>query len=97
MAVVTIDDIAALGRPIELEVPADGSSVTPASRVCVEAIARHGKLLAGKGIDWGSGSGCLAIAAARLDAVDRSSESRFQPMPLSLPTATQRATASTIS
>ena len=71
VAVVTIDDIDALGRPIELEVPVDGSSVTPASRVCVEAIARHGKLLAGKGIDWGSGSGCLAIAAARLDAVDR--------------------------
>lgn len=44
-------------------------SLTPASHLCLETIDRHGDLLRGRGIDWGSGSGVLAIAAATNPAV----------------------------
>ena len=42
---------------------------TEASRIALEAIATHQELLHGKGIDWGSGSGCLTIAAAKVPTV----------------------------
>jgi hypothetical protein len=45
--------------------------VTPASLIALEAIGRHRNLLSGVGIDWGSGSGVLAIAASRIAAVSR--------------------------
>jgi methylase of polypeptide subunit release factors len=43
--------------------------VTPASRVALEAIGTHQRLLSGTGLDWGTGSGILAIAAARIAGV----------------------------
>lgn len=46
------------------------SSITPASRLALVAIDRHPDLLRGRGIDWGSGTGVLAIAAATYPAVD---------------------------
>jgi len=42
---------------------------TPASRISLRAIGLHRRLLAGRGLDWGSGTGCLSIAAARIPAV----------------------------
>lgn len=45
-------------------------SITPASRLCLTTIDRHPKLLQGSGIDWGSGSGVLAVAAATQPGVD---------------------------
>jgi hypothetical protein len=42
---------------------------TEASRIALVAIETHQELLHGVGIDWGSGSGCLTIAAARVSAV----------------------------
>jgi hypothetical protein len=66
----TISATGGLG-PIVLEVPARRLSLTPASLVCVEAVGLHRGLLAGIGIDWGSGSGCLAIAAALVPTVER--------------------------
>ena len=68
--VVTITKTGGLG-PIELELPPGKLSITPASRLCLEGIGQNRKLLAGAGIDWGSGSGCLATAAARIPAVER--------------------------
>jgi hypothetical protein len=44
---------------------------TPASLVALEAIGKHRELLTDQGLDWGSGIGCLAIAAARVPAVQR--------------------------
>lgn len=42
---------------------------TEASRIALVAIGTHQGLLHGKGIDWGSGSGCLTIAAAKVPSV----------------------------
>lgn len=70
MPVVTITETGGL-PPIHLEVPARRLSLTPASRICVETIGRNGALLHGTGIDWGSGSGCLAITAALVPGVAR--------------------------
>lgn len=58
-----------LGRIVVFH-PPGSFAPTPATRVAVEAIGRHRRLLAGVGIDWGSGSGCLAIAAARIESVE---------------------------
>jgi len=46
-------------------------ALTPASRISIQAIGRHQHLLAGNGIDWGSGTGCLAITAAKIATVKR--------------------------
>jgi methylase of polypeptide subunit release factors len=45
--------------------------LTPASRLMLEAVGANRELLRGAGLDWGSGGGCLAIAAARIPAVER--------------------------
>ncbi len=42
---------------------------SPASRLALKAIVDNQNLLGGTGIDWGTGSGCLAILAARIPAV----------------------------
>ena len=49
--------------------PPGTTPITPASMISVEAIAGHGHLLEGTGIDWGSGGGCLSIMAARTSGV----------------------------
>ncbi len=52
-------------------VPTGGKlSVTPASALMVRAVGSSVAMLAGSGIDWGTGSGCIAIAAARIPAVE---------------------------
>lgn len=49
----------------------DGTfALSPASHVALSAIFDNHGLLRGDGIDWGCGSGCLAIAAARAAAVE---------------------------
>jgi hypothetical protein len=51
--------------------PAGTFAITPASLISLEGIVNNQHLLAGVGLDWGSGAGCLAIAAARIPAVQR--------------------------
>src|SRR5262245_35772770 len=46
-------------------------ALTPASLISLQTIGPHRHLLTGMGLDWGSGTGCLAIAAARISAVER--------------------------
>ena len=61
----------ALGRdPIRIHHPEGAFVPTPASRIALEAIADHTGRFRGRGLDWGSGSGLLAIAAARLTGVE---------------------------
>ncbi len=59
-----------LGR-IEILHPSGTFSLTPASMLALRSIYRHQDLLSGAGIDWGPGTGCLAIAAARIRRVDK--------------------------
>jgi len=54
---------------IRIAHPPNTFAITPASLIALEAIARNKQLLSGKGLDWGSGTGCLAIAAARIPTV----------------------------
>ena len=56
---------------ITLVHPPGTTPITPASMISVEAIAGHGHLLEGVGIDWGSGGGCLSVMAARTSGVTR--------------------------
>ena len=56
--------------PIRIHHPEGAFVPTPASRIALEAIAAHADRFRGRGLDWGSGSGLLAIAAARLAGVE---------------------------
>jgi len=44
-------------------------ALTPASVTALRAVFDHQDSLSGSGLDWGSGVGCLAIAAARIPRV----------------------------
>jgi len=44
-------------------------ALTPASMTALHAIAQNQNLLSGSGLDWGTGVGCLAIAACRIPSV----------------------------
>ena len=44
-------------------------ALTPASLIALQAIAQNQHLLSGSGLDWGSGGGCLAIAACGIPSV----------------------------
>jgi methylase of polypeptide subunit release factors len=58
------------GAPIRIVATAGKPSITPASRLCLTTLDHHPHLLRGSGIDWGSGSGLLAVAAATQPGVD---------------------------
>ncbi len=44
---------------IQILHPPHTFALTPASRIAIQAIGRYQHLIAGNGIDWGSGTGCL--------------------------------------
>ncbi|MCO6453091.1 MAG: methyltransferase [Caldilineales bacterium] len=56
---------------IDILHPPGTFALTPASLIGIDAIIAHQNLLAGLGLDWGCGSGCLGILAARIAEVDR--------------------------
>ena len=56
---------------IDIAHPAGTFAPSPASVIAVQAIADNRRLLNGTGIDWGCGTGCMTIAAARVPAVGR--------------------------
>ena len=56
--------------PIRIHHPEGAFVPTPASRIALEAIAAHADRFRGRGLDWGSGSGLLAITVARLVGVE---------------------------
>ncbi|MGH2542329.1 MAG: methyltransferase [Ardenticatenaceae bacterium] len=55
--------------PIRILHPPGTFALTPASRIGIRAIVANRALLQGSGIDWGSGTGCLALTAAKIAAV----------------------------
>ena len=64
------EETSGLGR-IEILHPPGTFSITPASLISLQTIFCHQDLLGGVGIDWGPGTGCLSIAAARIGSVTR--------------------------
>lgn len=50
--------------------PPGTTALSAASRIALEAVGTHPELFKGTGIDWGSGTGALAIAAARVPTVE---------------------------
>ncbi|MCA9931915.1 MAG: class I SAM-dependent methyltransferase [Anaerolineales bacterium] len=64
------DETAGLGE-IQILHPPGVFALTPASHIAVRAIATHQQLLHGNGLDWGSGTGCLAIVAAKIKQVEK--------------------------
>ncbi len=63
-------DTGGLGA-LRIRHPAGTFALTPASRITMAAVGAERTRLRGAGIDWGSGVGCVAIAAARIPGVDR--------------------------
>jgi hypothetical protein len=51
--------------------PSGTFALTPASLISLQTIGQHRKQLSGTGLDWGSGTGCLAIAAAKIPEVEK--------------------------
>jgi len=55
--------------PITIHHPPGTYPLTPASRISLRAIVDHRDLFRGVGLDWGAGTGCLAVLAAKLPDV----------------------------
>jgi Ribosomal protein L11 methyltransferase (PrmA) len=64
-------ELTGVPQTLDIQHPEGTFALTPASRIAVQAIGRNWSHLAGTGLDWGCGSGCLAIAAATIPAVER--------------------------
>ena len=96
MEVVVIgeDVLGSLGS-IRIEQPQGVYELTPASSVGMTAIASHRELLTGVGLDWGCGTGCLAIAAATVPAVTRVIGLDIEPV--NVEAATRNASANNVS
>jgi len=56
---------------IQILHPPGTFALTPASQISIQAIGENQELLTGNGIDWRSGTGCLAIAAAKITKVNK--------------------------
>lgn len=56
--------------PLRIASAHGGTSITAASRLCLSTIDRHPDLIQGRGIEWGSGTGILTVAAATHTGVD---------------------------
>lgn len=66
--IVTVEMTSGLAE-LEIQHPPGTFALTPGSLISLQAIGKHRDLLTGTGLDWGSGTGCLAIAAAKIPAV----------------------------
>ncbi|MEN8907468.1 MAG: methyltransferase [Clostridiales bacterium] len=56
---------------IKLSQPDGTFKLTPASYILIKAIVNNKNFLKGIGIDWGSGIGCMAILAAKINEVKK--------------------------
>jgi ribosomal protein L11 methyltransferase len=67
---VTTEMTCGLGE-LRIRHPTGTFALTPASLISLQALGKHQDLLQGHGLDWGSGTGCLAIAVAKVPGVRR--------------------------
>lgn len=68
--ILTDEATGGLGE-MRISCPPGAFALTPASLMALQTVGRQRHLLAGAGLDWGCGTGCLALAAARITAVIR--------------------------
>jgi SAM-dependent methyltransferase len=59
------------GAEVRIVHPPGTFALTPASLITLRAVGRHQHLLTGVGMDWGTGTGCLAVVAAQLPRVQK--------------------------
>ena len=69
--VVVGPDVLGPLAPLTIRVTGGAYPLTPASHVALTAIRTVASDLRGVGVDWGCGTGCLALAAAAVPTVDR--------------------------
>lgn len=65
---LTDADTGGLGE-LEIHQPPGAFALTPASRIALQTIGLHRHLLAGMGLDWGCGTGCLGLTAVQIPTV----------------------------
>ena len=70
LTILNADVSAGLGK-LRIYHPPGTSMFTPATLIAIQAIGSNQQLITGKGIDWGSGTGSLAISASRINSVER--------------------------
>jgi tRNA1(Val) A37 N6-methylase TrmN6 len=56
--------------PVSIRQPVGTFALTPASLLSLRAVSERADLLEGRGLDWGCGTGCLAIVAAKTPGVE---------------------------
>jgi SAM-dependent methyltransferase len=66
--ILTDEATGGLGE-MQISCPPGAFFLTPASLMALQTVGRQRHLLAGIGLDWGCGTGCLGLAAARITAV----------------------------
>lgn len=64
------EDIGAFA-PVRIQHRAGSAPITPASAIVLTAVSRYPDRFHGIGIDWGCGTGCIAIVLAKNPAVQR--------------------------
>ncbi len=63
------DDILGPLGTIQIRQPTGTYGLTPASRIGMTAVTSHRQHLFGVGLDWGCGTGCMALTAAKIPTV----------------------------
>lgn len=78
---------------LEIHHPPGTFALTPASRIAVDAVGRHKGRFEGTGLDWGSGSGVLAILLGRIPAVEQVIGLELEPLNVEISKANARRNA----
>lgn len=65
------EDLIGSYAPVWIRHHAHSAPITPASAITLRAVSRHPDLFWGVGVDWGCGTGCIAVVLAKNIAVQR--------------------------
>lgn len=65
------EDLIGSFAPVRIRHFAGSTPITQASAITLRAVSRHPELFHGVGVDWGCGTGCIAVLLAKNVAVER--------------------------